>query len=213
MLKRVEDDGRPQADLPLVHWAAQDALLRAHEALAEVLENYPSKAAAAVVRGLSFPLGIPLRKPSDRLLAQVADVVQTPGETRDRLLANSYIPRAEIDKLAYGELGFRLLPQVELIDARLKPAIKQGLLEPMPISAMAFTAWRVKARALDLTSDDEDALLARYVEYGDHAIQVDDFPQDFGLLEALQQRQQALEQAAKPTARRRANQSENAPVN
>ncbi|MCF5010277.1 DUF1974 domain-containing protein, partial [Pseudomonas lactis] len=197
VLKRFEDDGRPQADLPLVHWAAQDALLRAHEALAEVLDNYPSKPAAAMVRALSFPFGIPQRKPSDRLLAQVAEVVQTPGETRDRLLANSYIPRPEIDKLAYGELGFRLLPQVELIEARLKPAIKQGLLGPLPISAMAFTDWRVKARALDLISDDEDALLARYVEYADHGIQVDDFPQDFGLLEALQQRKQALEPVAK----------------
>lgn len=174
-----------------------------------MLANYPSKAAAAVVRGLSFPFGIPLRKPSDRLLAQVADVVQTPGETRDRLLANSYIPRPEIDKLAYGELGFRLLPQVELIEARLKPAIKQGVLEPMPISATAFTTWRVKARALDLISDDEDALLGRYVEYADHGIQVDDFPQDFGLLEALQQRKQALE----PAPKRRSSQGENASVN
>jgi acyl-CoA dehydrogenase len=209
VLKRFEDDGRPQADLPLVHWAAQDALLRAHEALAEVLDNYPSTAAAVVLRGLTFPFGIPLRKPSDQLLAQVADVVQIPGETRDRLLANSSLPRPEIDKLAYGELGFRLLPQVELIDARLKPAIRQGLLEPMPIAATAFTAWRVKARALDLISDDEDALLARYVEYADHAIQVDDFPQDFGLLEALQQRRQALE----PAPKRRTAQGENAPVN
>jgi len=158
---------------------------------------------------LTFPFGIPLRKPSDRLLAQVADVVQTPGETRDRLLANSYIPRPEIDKLAYGELGFRLLPQVELIEARLKSAVKQGLIEPMPISATAFTTWRVKARALDLISDDEDTLLGRYVEYADHGIQVDDFPQDFGLLEALQQRKQALE----PTTKRRASQSENASVN
>ena len=62
----------------------------------------------------------------------------------------------------------------------------------------------MKARALDLISDDEDALLARYVEYADHGIQVDDFPQDFGLLEALQQRKQALE----PVAKRRS-----APVN
>jgi len=150
-----------------------------------------------------------LRKPSDRLLAQVADVVQTPGETRERLLANSYIPRPEIDKLAYGELAFRLLPQVELIEARLKPAIKQGLLEPMPIAATAFAAWRVKARALDLISSDEDALLARYVEYADHGIQVDDFPQDFGLLEALQQRKHVLQ----PSTQRRTSQGENASVN
>lgn len=111
--------------------------------------------------------------------------------------------------MAYGELGFRLLPQVELIDARLKPAIKQGVLDPLPISATAFATWRVKARALDLISDDEEALLARYVEYADHGIQVDDFPQDFGLLEALQQRKQALE----PTTKRRTAQGENASVN
>ena len=35
VLKRFEDDGRPQADLPLVHWSAQDALLRAHAAYQE----------------------------------------------------------------------------------------------------------------------------------------------------------------------------------
>jgi acyl-CoA dehydrogenase len=84
------------------------------------------------------------------------------------------------------------------------------VIEAMPISATAFTGWRVKARALDLISDDEDSLLGRYVDYADHGIQVDDFPQDFGLLEALQQRQQAL---AKPTAKRRSSQSENASVN
>src|SRR5690606_30841086 len=102
-----------------------------------------------------------------------------------------------------------LLPQVELIDARLKSAVKQGLIQAMPINATAFTAWRVKARALDLISDDEDTLLGRYVEYADHGIQVDDFPQDFGLLEALQQRQQALD----PTPKRRTAQGENASVN
>ncbi len=34
VLKRFEDDGRPDADLPLVHWGLQDALARAEEAVA-----------------------------------------------------------------------------------------------------------------------------------------------------------------------------------
>ncbi|MCK9801781.1 acyl-CoA dehydrogenase [Pseudomonas sp. MAFF 302030] len=207
VLKRFEDDGRPQADLPLVHWSAQDALLRAHEALAEVLDNYPSTLAARVLRGLSFPLGIALRKPSDRLLAEVADLVQTPGASRDRLLGDSYIPQPHIDKLAYGELAFGLQPQVELIEARLKPAIKQGLLAALPISGTAFAAWRTQALEQQLISHEEDQLLGRYVEYADHAIQVDDFPQDFGLLEALQQRQAHIEQAGKNSGRRRATHS------
>lgn len=209
VLKRFEDDGRPQADLPLVHWAAQDALLRAHEALAETLDNYPSKAAARVLRGLTFPFGIPQRKPSDRLLGEIATLVQSHGDSRDRLLADSYMPQPDVDKLAYGELAFRLLPQVELIEVRLKAAVKQGQIEPLPISTAAFVTWRVKARALGLISEDDEQLLGRYVEYGDHAIQVDDFPQDFGLLEALQQRQQYHDGKG---ARRRASREADKPL-
>src|SRR5471032_558754 len=203
ILKRFDDDGRPRADLPLVHWAAQDALWRAYEALSETLDNYPSKAASRVIRGLAFPLGIALRKPSDRLLAEVAELVQTPGESRDRLLADSYIPHPDIDKLAYGELAFRLLPQVDLIEARLKPAVRQGLVAPLPISREAFVPWRSKALAAQLISGEEGELLGRYVEYADHAIQVDDFPQDFGLLEALQRRQAHIDQADKSLGKRR----------
>ncbi len=72
--------------------------------------------------------------------------------------------------------------------------------------------WRAKALELQLISDEEDQMLGRYVEYGDHAIQVDDFPQDFGLLEALQQRQAHFEQVAKPVAKRRAAVSEGTAV-
>ncbi|WP_191488019.1 acyl-CoA dehydrogenase [Pseudomonas sp. FEN] len=203
VLKRFEDDGRPREDLPLVHWAAQDALWRAHEALDETLDNYPSKAARRLLRALAFPFGIALRKPSDRLLAEVAELVQTPGESRDRLLADSYIPQPDIDKLAYGELAFQLLPQVDLIDARLKPAVRQGLVAPLPISREAFVPWLAKALALQLISGEEGELLERYVEYGDHAIQVDDFPQDFGLLEALQRRQAHIDQAQRSPGKRR----------
>ncbi|NWD53061.1 acyl-CoA dehydrogenase, partial [Pseudomonas gingeri] len=101
----------------------------------------------------------------------------------------------------------------ELIEARLTPAIRQGVIAPLPISRAAFVIWRAKALELQLISTDEDQLLGRYVEYGDHAIQVDDFPQDFGLLEALQRRQAHLdqthpEQTAKPMARRRSTLSE-----
>lgn len=40
ILKRFEDDGRPAEDLPLVHWAARDALARADAAWRGVLANH-----------------------------------------------------------------------------------------------------------------------------------------------------------------------------
>jgi acyl-CoA dehydrogenase len=45
-LKRLEDDGRPEADLPLLHWSMQDALFRIQEAFDGVLQNFPNRLAA-----------------------------------------------------------------------------------------------------------------------------------------------------------------------
>ncbi|MFE8730950.1 acyl-CoA dehydrogenase domain-containing protein, partial [Aeromonas hydrophila] len=42
-LKRYQDEGRQQADLPLLHWALQDALFKAQEAIDELLRNFPNR--------------------------------------------------------------------------------------------------------------------------------------------------------------------------
>src|SRR5258706_16386062 len=42
-LKRFEDEGRQEADLPFLHWSLQDALARAAEALHGVFANYPAR--------------------------------------------------------------------------------------------------------------------------------------------------------------------------
>ncbi|MDI8746327.1 DUF1974 domain-containing protein, partial [Salmonella enterica subsp. enterica serovar Montevideo] len=39
VLKRYDDEGRHEADLPLVHWGVQDALYRAEQAMDDLL--YP----------------------------------------------------------------------------------------------------------------------------------------------------------------------------
>ena len=47
-LKRYEDQGRIQEDLPLVRWAVRDALYRAQEAIDGILSNFPVKALATL---------------------------------------------------------------------------------------------------------------------------------------------------------------------
>lgn len=210
ILKRYEDDGRPQSDLPLLRLAAEDALQRAGEAFSETLKNYPNKTAARVIRALTFPAGVPSVKPSDRLLGQVAELVQMPGEARDRLLKGSYVPRPEVDKLAYGELAFQLLPEIRSIEARLKPKVRQGVLPPMPLAEEAFAGWRAQAEALGLISVEESRILARYVTYADYAIQVDDFSADFDLLESLQRRRDELTKPAVKAALAETSKSETA---
>ncbi|VVD93615.1 Acyl-coenzyme A dehydrogenase [Pandoraea eparura] len=190
-LKRYEDEGRPAADLPLVHWAAQDALWQAREAFEGVLANYPSRVVAWWMRWKLTPLGLPYAKPSDALATQVAELMQTPGDARERLIAGSYSPRPEIDGLAYGELVFQMTPQVTAIEQRLRMAVKEGRLPTMPQSLPEFSAWVEHAATLHLVSDGERQALAQYADYAARAVAVDDFPPDFGRLADMQHAQHA----------------------
>ena len=201
-LKRFEDEGRPAEDAPLVHWSVQDALVRAQDALDGVLANFPNRGIAGLLRALIFPFGSPYRKPSDALAAQVAELMQTPGTARDRLLADSYCPTPDIDPIAYGEWAFRLQPAVDAIEQRLKPVIREGKLPPVPQSLPDFETWTAQAVAQGLIDEAERKQLCDYARYGEHAVAVDDFAPDFNLLADLQRRKDALD--ALQTAERRA---------
>ncbi|MGY3858394.1 acyl-CoA dehydrogenase FadE [Aeromonas intestinalis] len=94
-LKRFQDEGRQQADLPLLHWALQDAMFKAQEAIDELLRNFPNRWIGLALRAVVLPLGRDLKRPSDKLDQQVARLLQTPSATRDRLAEGQYLTREE----------------------------------------------------------------------------------------------------------------------
>ncbi|MCS3459298.1 MULTISPECIES: acyl-CoA dehydrogenase FadE [Aeromonas] len=94
-LKRFQDEGRQQADLPLLHWALQDALFKAQEAIDELLRNFPNRWIGLALRIIVLPLGRDLKRPSDKLDSQVARLLQTPSATRSRLAEGQYLTREE----------------------------------------------------------------------------------------------------------------------
>jgi acyl-CoA dehydrogenase len=94
-LKRYQDEGRQQADLPLLHWALQDAMFKAQEAIDELLRNFPNRWIGLALRVIVLPLGRDLKRPSDKLDQQVARLLQTPSATRDRLAEGQYLTREE----------------------------------------------------------------------------------------------------------------------
>ncbi|MDH4235518.1 MAG: acyl-CoA dehydrogenase, partial [Gallionella sp.] len=93
-LKRFEDDGRPAEDLPLLHWAMQDALYKIQQAFDGVIQNFPNALVRSLLSILVFPLGQRLLPPSDHLGHQIATLLMQPGAARDRLTAGIYIPKA-----------------------------------------------------------------------------------------------------------------------
>lgn len=54
VLKRYDDEGRHEADLPLVHWGVQDALYKAEQAMDDLLKNFPNRLVAGLLNVVIF---------------------------------------------------------------------------------------------------------------------------------------------------------------
>jgi len=173
VLKRYEDDGRPPADLPYVHWSLQDALLRAQQGLTGVLDNFPARGLAVLLRTLLFPFGMPHRPPADELGTAVTHAMQTAGADRERLLADCYVASDAADPVARAEQALLLLPHVVAIEKRLKDG--NTPLQHMPQSLSAMRAWLSAAKDASAISCQEHNTLLEFTRLVDGLIQVDDF--------------------------------------
>jgi len=129
MLKRFEDDGRPDADLPLLNWSMQNSLYEIQQAFEGTLQNFPSRVAALLLRVLIFPLGKCAKQPTDALGHEVAKLLMQPGAARDRLTAGMHIPRDEQDPVGALEAALLSTLQCEPIQAVVTKARKEGKLK------------------------------------------------------------------------------------
>ncbi|OGS90890.1 MAG: acyl-CoA dehydrogenase [Gallionellales bacterium GWA2_60_18] len=169
-LKRFEDDGCPVEDLPLLHWAMQDALHRMEQALDGAIRNFPNMPARWLLRVLIFPLGLRMAPPSDRLGHRIATLLMQPGGTRDRLTADMYLSRDEQDALGALESALSSTLACEPLQAKLEEARKAGKLK-----AMDELARIAEARDAGIISAEQSLQLQRDYALRRKVIMVDDF--------------------------------------
>lgn len=191
-LKRFEDEGRPREDLPFVHWAAQDALMRADEAWRGVVANHPNRLAAGFLKLVGSPFGLGIRPPDDDGAAKVAALIQTHGPARERLCLGAWRTSMEVDPIAATLEAFDLYPQVAKIELRLRSAIRTGAVPRIPQNLTLAENWAKRAQAAGLISDEEVAAVTRFADLAHQAIQVDDFAPDFDLAAGVERRRAAL---------------------
>ncbi len=129
VLKKFEDDGRPDDDLPLLHWAMQDALYRIQVAFDGVLQNFPNRFFALMLRAMIFPLGQCRKPPSDEIGHHVAALMMKPGAARDRLTAGMYLPSDEKDAVGALEASLSSTLVCEPLQAEVEKARKEGKLK------------------------------------------------------------------------------------
>jgi len=169
-LKRFEDEGRQSDDLPLLHWAMQDALYKIQVALDGVLQNFPNRIAALLLRGLIFPIGKNLAPPSDQLGHQVAALMLQPGGARDRLSDGIYIPDNETEAVGALEIALHSTLSCEPLQTKLEVARKQGKLH-----ALDELARIAEAREIGIIDAEQAQQLKRDYELRRKVIMVDDF--------------------------------------
>jgi acyl-CoA dehydrogenase len=169
-LKRFEDDGRLVEDIPLLDWALQDGLFRIQTAFDGVLQNFPSRTAALVLRALIFPLGQCRKPPSDELGHEVATLLSTKGAARDRLTAGSYIPQDESDAVGALEAALSSTLLCEPLQAELVQARKAGKLKSLDEMGQVS-----EAKALGLINAEQASQLERDYALRRKVIMVDDF--------------------------------------
>lgn len=172
-LKRFEDDGRPAADLPLLHWSVQDALYRTQQAFHKFLLNFPvSRITRGLLRFIIFPRGMRCLPPIDSLSHEVARLILTPGEVRDRLTAGIYLPEQDNEPLALLKKALACTIDCEPVEARLRQAVKDKAITDHEHEQIN------QALAQGIITSKEAASLEQMKTLRRRVIMVDDFPAD-----------------------------------
>ncbi|MET0732932.1 MAG: acyl-CoA dehydrogenase, partial [Casimicrobiaceae bacterium] len=178
-LKRFEAEGRKAEDAPLMHWAIWDAMYKAQNAFEGVISNFPNRFLAEVMWRVVFPLGRPYEVPSDDLGHDVARLLITPSEARDRLTAGMYLPGGE-QPLAQIERALKAVIAAEPAEAKIKAASRSGAFDAKlgPGEDVDALAARAVAAGVITAAEAESIVAAR--ELTERVIRVDDFAQDLG---------------------------------
>nr|MBA2815565.1 Acireductone dioxygenase (Fe(2+)-requiring) [Candidatus Pantoea persica] len=171
-LKRYDDEGRHEADLPLLHWGVQDALHQAEQAIEDLLRNFPNRLAAGALRMMIFAGGNHCPAPSDRLDHKLAKLLQLPSATRTRLGRGQYLTPSEHNPAGQLEQALQEVMAAEAIHDRLCKQQKEHF------SFTRFDALVQRALQVGLIDAAETEVLTRAEASRLRAINVDDFEAD-----------------------------------
>ncbi|RTL51658.1 MAG: acyl-CoA dehydrogenase [Bradyrhizobiaceae bacterium] len=122
-LKRWEDEGRQQDDLPALQWVMANGIRTMENRFAEVLANLPNRFVAAILKFVVQPFGANGLGPSDKVVQRCAQLVLEPSAARDRLISGLYEPGANDDgPIARLERAFALVTANAPIEKKMRAA-------------------------------------------------------------------------------------------
>jgi acyl-CoA dehydrogenase len=171
VLKHYENQGRPEADLPLVEWSCRTLLYKAQEQLHDFLRNFPNRFIAGAMRLVIFPRGRTYFAASDRLGRAIVEPLMMPSATRDRLAWGIYRTIEPGNPIGLLQEALELSVATEPLEKRIRvEGVKTGL-----ITALDLPGQIEQALAAGLINAAEAALLREFDRKVMDIINVDDF--------------------------------------
>jgi len=179
-LRRYEDDGRPEEDLPLVQWAVADSLHQTENALFGVLRNFPVAGLGGLLRVLLFPWGRRHHPADDSTTQRMARLVMEASTSRERLIAGAYQSRAD-DGAGLLTQAFEAVLKAAPAEMAVRNALK---VVPTPVNVEEVVS---KAISAGVITEEQATDLKRAQELTAKVIAVDEFtPEEIGGRQAIQ---------------------------
>ncbi len=177
VLKHYEDQGRQEADLPLVEWACRHLMYTAQDQLHGFLRNFPNRFMANVMRFFIFPRGLTYFAPSDKLGAEVAERMMTVTDTRARLSDGIYKTIEPKNALGLLQEALAMSDTCEPLERRIRvEGVKTG-----KITALDLPGQIDQAVSIGLLTTTEASALHEYDAKVMNLLNVDDFdPRELG---------------------------------
>ncbi|WP_223846101.1 acyl-CoA dehydrogenase [Wenzhouxiangella sp. AB-CW3] len=184
-LRRFEDDGRPEDDLPVMRWAVEDSLHQVEEALYGVLRNFPVPTLGPVLRVMAFPWGRRHHRSDDRTGHRIARLLLEDSATRRRLIDGAFESKAD-DGAGVLLQAFAAVLKAAPAEMAVRNALKAV---PNPLNVDELCAKAVEAGVI---SEEQAADLKRAQELSAKVIAVDEFtPEESGGQQSLEPPQAA----------------------
>jgi acyl-CoA dehydrogenase len=192
MLKRFEDDGRPEADLPLLVWGMEDSLYNIQQGLLGVLRNLPLPFVGRILRFMVFPFGVPYCGPSDKAVSAVAKLLLSESASRDRLVAGVFVSGRD-DASGRVHNAFHLVLQAAPAEQAIKNALKES------VNIENYEGLVKRATESGVITEEQATMVRLAQQASAKVIAVDEFPRDrsgkgFGQAEPLHTAEVAKEE-------------------
>ncbi|TAK40094.1 MAG: acyl-CoA dehydrogenase [Lysobacteraceae bacterium] len=135
MLKRYEDEGRPEGDQPLLAWAFHDSINKIETALSGALRNFPIRPVGWLLWLLVFPLGRRAQAPSDRLGHRAASILMTPCDARARLARGVFLTPGPANPAGRIDSYLPAVVLAEPVERKFLKALKHSDIEALEFPA------------------------------------------------------------------------------